>query len=58
MAILKLFPGIKLSIIGSIIKSANGIIIESFGAGNASTNAKFTTLLSKAIQDRSSASKG
>ena len=51
VSILKLFPGIKLSTIGAIIKSAKGIIIESFGAGNASTNAKFTTLLRQGIQD-------
>jgi len=52
VAILKLFPGIKLSTIDAIIKSVKGIIIESFGAGNASTNPKFTTLLSKAIQNK------
>ena len=52
VAILKLFPGIKLTTIRSIIKSVKGIIIESFGAGNASTNPKFTTLLSKAIQNK------
>ena len=51
VAIIKLFPGIKLATIGAIIKSAKGIIIESFGAGNASTNAKFTKLLSQGIKD-------
>ncbi|MDC0249671.1 type I asparaginase [Flavobacteriales bacterium] len=51
VAILKLFPGIKLVTIGAIIKSAKGIIIESFGAGNASTNAEFTLLLRGGIQD-------
>jgi len=50
VAILKLFPGIKIATIKAIINSAKGIIIESFGAGNASTNAEFTTLLSQAIQ--------
>ena len=52
VAILKLFPGIKLSTIEAIIKSVKGIVIESFGAGNASTNPKFTKLLSQAIKDK------
>jgi L-asparaginase len=51
VAILKLFPGIKLATIEAIIKSAKGIIIESFGAGNASTNAEFTLLLIQGIQE-------
>jgi len=51
VAIIKLFPGIKLATIGAIIKSAKGIIIESFGAGNASTNAEFTLLLRQGIQE-------
>ena len=50
VTILKLFPGIKIATIEAIIKSAKGIIIESFGAGNASTNSEFTTLLSQGIQ--------
>ena len=52
VAILKLFPGIKLSTIEAIIKSVKGIVIESFGAGNASTNPKFTQLLSQATKDK------
>ena len=51
VAILKLFPGIKITTIEAVIKSAKGIIIESFGAGNASTNTEFTILLSQAIQE-------
>ncbi|MDC0204446.1 type I asparaginase [Flavobacteriales bacterium] len=51
VAILKLFPGIKRATIKAIINSSKGIIIESFGAGNASTNAKFTLLLSQGIQE-------
>jgi len=51
VAILKLFPGIKIATIEAIIKSAKGIIIESFGAGNASTNAEFTLLLSQEIKE-------
>jgi L-asparaginase len=50
VAILKLFPGIKIATIEAIINSAKGVIIESFGAGNASTDPQFTTLLSQAIQ--------
>ena len=50
VAILKLFLGIKIATTDAIIKSAKGIIIESFGAGNASTNAEFSLLLTQAIQ--------
>ena len=50
IVILKLFPGIKIATIKAIINSAKGIIIESFGAGNASTNAEFTLLFSQGIQ--------
>jgi L-asparaginase len=50
VAILKLFPGIKIATIEAIINSAKGVIIESFGAGNASTDPQFTTLLSQGIQ--------
>ena len=50
VAILKLFPGIKSSIIEATINSSQAIIIESFGAGNASLDQKITKLLSKAIE--------
>jgi len=50
VAILKLFPGIKLTSIRSILNSAKGIIIESYGAGNASTNTDFTLLLTEEIE--------
>ena len=50
VAILKLFPGIKTAAIEAIINSAKGIIIESFGAGNTSTHAELTNLLSQKIQ--------
>ncbi len=50
VAILKLFPGIKLATIEAILNSAKGIVIESFGAGNASTDPEFTSLLSQGIQ--------
>lgn len=51
VAIIKLFPGIKMATIAAIINSAKGIIIESFGAGNASTDPELTTLLNKGIQE-------
>lgn len=35
IAILKLYPGIKLEVIELIMKSVKGVVIESFGAGNA-----------------------
>mgnify|MGYP001217690119 FL=1 len=35
IAILKLYPGIKLEVIELIMKNVKGVVIESFGAGNA-----------------------
>ena len=49
--ILKLFPGISIKIIESILKNAKGIIIESFGAGNIPTNNNILKLLKKANQE-------
>jgi L-asparaginase len=48
VAILKLFPGITITTIKAIINSAKGIVIESFGAGNAPNTKELNTLLSKA----------
>ena len=48
VAILKLFPGITIATIQAIISSAKGIIIESFGTGNASSASEFYQLLSRA----------
>ena len=45
VAILKLFPGITITTIKAIINSAKGIVIESFGAGNAPNTAELSTLL-------------
>ena len=45
VAILKLFPGITMKTIKAIINSAKGIVIESFGAGNAPTTNELSTLL-------------
>ena len=48
VAILKLFPGITTKTIQSVFDSAKGIVIESFGTGNASTSLQFTELLNSA----------
>lgn len=49
VAVLKLFPGIKIDLIKAILESAKGIVIESFGAGNASTNTQLINLLEEMI---------
>ena len=51
VAILKLFPGITINTIKAIINSAKGIVIESFGAGNAPTTNELSTLLSTANKE-------
>jgi len=51
VAILKLFPGITITTIKAIIKSAKGIVIESFGAGNAPTTIELSTLLCTANKE-------
>ncbi len=48
VAILKLFPGITIKTMKAIFDSAKGIVIESFGTGNASTSLKFSKLLEQA----------
>lgn len=51
IAILKLFPGISSNVISSILNTPNlkGVILESYGAGNAPTEDWFIQLLSEAI---------
>jgi L-asparaginase len=51
IAVLKLFPGISKKITSAIINSrgVKAIILETFGAGNATTEAWFTDELKKAI---------
>lgn len=51
IALIKLFPGISDGVIESILNTVGlkGIIIETFGAGNTSTNASFLNLLKSAI---------
>tara|TARA_B100000787_G_scaffold170305_1_gene166032 strand:- start:2533 stop:3567 length:1035 start_codon:yes stop_codon:yes gene_type:complete len=52
IAILKLFPGIPLVVVESIlnIKNIKGIVLETYGAGNAPNDNKFIKLLSDAIE--------
>jgi len=51
IVILKLFPGISLTTVDTIlnIKGLKGVILEAYGSGNASTNKDFIALLKKAI---------
>ena len=51
VAILKLFPGITITTIKAIINSAKGIVIESFGAGNAPNTPELSALLSTANKE-------
>ncbi|WP_075344056.1 asparaginase [Tenacibaculum agarivorans] len=53
IAILKLFPGITPQVIKAVlgIENLKGLILESYGAGNAPTEKWFISLLEKAIQD-------
>ena len=48
VTILKLFPGITISTIQAIIDSTKGVVIESFGSGNAPTLPKLSVLLNAA----------
>jgi L-asparaginase len=52
MAILKIFPGIKPEVIEAIIhiKGLKGLILESFGSGNAPTQGWFTGLMKEAVE--------
>ncbi len=52
IAILKLFPGISKNIVESILNTPNlkGVILETYGAGNAPTETWFVDLLSDAIK--------
>ena len=46
-----MFPGIKTSTIEAIIDSAKGIIIESYGAGNAPNSNKIESILRKSCKN-------
>ncbi len=52
IVILKLFPGINKEVVKSILEITNlkGVIIETYGAGNAPTSKWFIELIQKAIQ--------
>ena len=51
VGVLKMFPGISKNILHSILRSrlVEGLIIETFGSGNATTEPWFIKLLSDAI---------
>ena len=49
IAILKLYPGIKLEVIALIMKNVKGIVIESFGAGNATDDPRLGKLFEDMI---------
>lgn len=53
VAILKLFPGITENLIQNILATKNlkGVVLETFGAGNAPTDTWFFELIEKAIQN-------
>ena len=52
IAILKLFPGITENVVKSILEIPNlkGVVLETYGAGNAPTDSWFIDLLVKAIE--------
>lgn len=52
VAILKLFPGISVNLIDSILLTSNikGVVLETYGAGNCSTDSWFISKLEKAIR--------
>ena len=50
VAILKLFPGISEKVVKSILHSANNIVLETFGAGNATDKPWFIKQLQDAIK--------
>jgi L-asparaginase len=51
IAILKLFPGISINVVTSILNTPNlkGVVLETYGAGNALTDKWFIDLLDEAI---------
>ena len=52
VAVIKLFPGINESVLSAIlnIPNLNGIVLETYGSGNAPTDEWFISLLKKAIK--------
>ena len=53
VVILKLFPGITETVVAAIlnIKNLKGVVLETYGAGNAPNKTWFLDLIKKAIQD-------
>ena len=51
VAILKLFPSINKKFVKSVLNSSKGIILESFGSGNATTEKWFLDELESAINN-------
>ena len=53
VALIKIFPGIQSSIISTIagIKGLKGLILETFGSGNAPTDKKFIQAIEEAIKN-------
>lgn len=54
VVVLKLFPGIKKEVVESIlnISDLKGVVLETYGAGNAPTSSAFIDLIEQAIQKR------
>lgn len=52
IVILKLFPGIKNEIIASVLetKGLRGVILESYGSGNAPSNSEFLTIINNTVK--------
>ena len=50
IAILKLFPGISEKQVQSVVDIGKGIVMESFGSGNSSSNKKFISILKTVIE--------
>ena len=51
VAVLKLFPGITIETTKAIINSAKGVVIESYGTGNAPTHPNFLKLFENATSN-------
>ena len=49
VAVLKLFPGITKNVVSAVLNSANNIVLETFGSGNATNKEWFITLLKESI---------
>jgi L-asparaginase len=54
VAFLKLFPGISPEVVRAVlkIKDLRGVVLETFGAGNATTDTWFLSAVSKAIENK------